>query len=325
MTNSLKSSFYILSITGLLCFCNPPVEQKESSKEDTVVTSITGVVKFQYLTLTGDSVFNSANPPESALVKYDSAKAKYLNNKDSADLIIWYGRRAGYLGRYNEAINIFSEGISKHPEDPRMYRHRGHRYLTTRKFDLAVNDFEKAAQLIEGTEDQIEPDGIPNKLNTPTSTLHSNIWYHLGLAYYLKNDLNNALKAYEACAAVSRNDDMIVSTAHWHYMTLRRMGNSTKAGKVVQNITTDMNIIENQSYQQLGLFYKGLLTEEDLQNTESGNPSNDAVLYGLGNWFLYNGETEKVKAYFEKILKNGNKASFGYIAAEADYVREFRK
>ena len=63
-----------------------------------------------------------------------------------------------------------------------MYRHRGHRYVSIREFDRAIADLEYAATLIEGTEDEIEPDGMPNAMNIPVSSLHSNIWYHLGLA-----------------------------------------------------------------------------------------------------------------------------------------------
>ena len=48
------------------------------------------------------------------------------------DNIIWYGRRTAYLGDYREAIRIFSEGIEKHSKDARMYRHRGHRYISIR-------------------------------------------------------------------------------------------------------------------------------------------------------------------------------------------------
>lgn len=33
---------------------------------------------------------------------------------------------------------------------------------------------------------EFEPDGIPNALNPPLTLPHRNIWYHLGLAYYLK-------------------------------------------------------------------------------------------------------------------------------------------
>ena len=40
---------------------------------------------------------------------------------------------------------------------------------------------------------KIEPDGQPNARNIPTSTLNSNIYYHLGLAQYLKGEFEAAL------------------------------------------------------------------------------------------------------------------------------------
>ena len=87
---------------------------------------------------------------------------------------------------------MFSKGVAAHPNNPRMYRHRGHRYITTRQFDRAIADFEKAATLIKGTPDEIEPDGAPNPTGKPRSSLHFNIWYHLGLAHYLKGDYQKA-------------------------------------------------------------------------------------------------------------------------------------
>jgi len=35
-------------------------------------------------------------------------------------------------------------------------------------------------------------------------------------------------------------------------------------------------------------------------------------------WYYYNGEPGKAKRVFEKILKSGNRAAFGYIAVEVD-------
>jgi hypothetical protein len=68
--------------------------------------------------------------------------------------------------------------------------------------------------LIANTPDQIEPDGLPNARNIPTSTLQSNIWYHLGLAHYLRHDFDRALDAYRKCLAVSKNPDGVVSASH---------------------------------------------------------------------------------------------------------------
>ncbi|MCJ7682074.1 MAG: hypothetical protein MUP70_15205, partial [Candidatus Aminicenantes bacterium] len=50
---------------------------------------------------------------------------------------------------------------------------------------------------------------------------------------------------------------------------------------------------------------------------------NDALAYGLANYYLYNGKREKARENYEKILSGKGWASFGFIAAAADYVREF--
>ena len=47
------------------------------------------------------------------------------------------------------------------------------------------------------------------------------------------------------------------------------------------------------------------------------------MAYGIANWYYYNGETEKAKVMLEKILSGKQWASFGHIAAEADYRKYF--
>ncbi|TDI12058.1 MAG: tetratricopeptide repeat protein [Acidobacteria bacterium] len=255
--------------------------------------------------------------------KLAAAWADYQAHRDDADAIIWLGRRTAYLGLYRDAIAIFSEGIDKHPEDARMYRHRGHRHISVRELERAVSDLEKAAQLIAGTEDQVEPDGLPNARNIPTSTLQSNIWYHLGLAYYLQGDLDNALRAYRECEKVSGNADMLSATSHWLYMTLRLQGRSDEAREVLKPITAELDIIENDSYHQLLLMYKGERTPEELiRSATAGTGLENATLgYGVGNYLAYNGRQDEADAVLAKVLEGAQWAAFGYIAAEADRAR----
>ncbi len=251
---------------------------------------------------------------------YLRALRRYEIDKNKADNVIWLGRRIAYLGDYKRAIEVYTEGINKFTEDARFYRHRGHRYISTRQLDRAVADFTKASELIKNTKDVVEPDGIPNKLNTPVSSLHSNVWYHLGLAYYLQNDLNKAKKAFYKCLYTSKNNDMIVATTHWLYMIVMRLGELEEAKELLLPITKDMTIIENGSYHNLLLFYKGILTEEGATNSNSPK-LNEAILYGIGNWYYYNDDIDKAKEIFNNIVDQGNWSAFGYIAAEADLSR----
>ena len=249
----------------------------------------------------------------------DALRHFNINNKKPNN-IVWLGRRIAYLGDYKRAIEVYTEGINKFPEDARFYRHRGHRYISTRQLDEAITDFKKAANLIKNTDDVIEPDGVPNRLNQPVSSLHTNIWYHLGLAYYLKNDLQSALAAFNDCLTASKNDDMQVATRHWLYMILRKMDRQEDALAILDPIQKNMNIIENTAYHNLLLFYKGILTEEGVIGDDALG-SSEAVLYGIANWHSYNGNTEKAKSMFSSIIDNGNWSGFGYIASEAELSR----
>ena len=254
-----------------------------------------------------------------------AARLEFEKNPNSVDAAIWLGRRTAYLGRYREAITIFSDAITKHPSDPRLYRHRGHRYITVREFDKAIDDLSKAASLVRDRPDEVEPDGQPNAKNIPTSTLQTNIYYHLGLARYLKGEFAAAANAYHVCMALSKNNDMRVATAHWQYMTLRRLKRDAEAAKVLEAITADMPIIENASYHRLLMMYKGA-TEADALLDASKKESLDAVTigYGVANWHLYNGRSDRAKAILSEIVKQyetSQWAGFGYIASEADFAR----
>jgi tetratricopeptide (TPR) repeat protein/predicted esterase len=259
-------------------------------------------------------------PSSEALARHEEAKKIWEASPTDIEAIIWYGRRTAYLGRYRDAIRIYSDGIELHPENARLYRHRGHRFISTRQLEQAIADFEHAAALIEDTDDEVEPDGLPNALGIPVSTLHSNIWYHLGLAYYLSGDYERALQAYEERAASAANNDMMVSTAHWRYMTLRRLGRDEEAEAVLESITTDMEIIENEAYHRLCLFYKGELEESDLM-VNGSSPANAAVAYGIANWHLAEGDTDHGTKLLEEIVAQNGWDAFGFVAAEADLAR----
>ncbi len=282
--------------------------------------------RVEAISLFGDSLVPAPPTPAArATLERNLATARTAYDKapDTADSIIWLGRRTAYLGRYNDAIRIYSEGIEKHPGDARMYRHRAHRYISVRRFDDAIADFDRAVALIRGTPDEIEPDGQPNARNIPTSTLQSNIWYHLGLAHYLKGDFENALRAYREDMKVATNPDMQVAVSHWLYMTLRRLNRSEEAAQVLTAISRDMDIIENQSYHRLLLLYKGELTADDLLKREGATDLDLVSMgYGVANWHLYSGRRAEAEAVLRRVLGVRNQwAAFGFIAAEAEWKR----
>jgi len=239
-------------------------------------------------------------------------------NREDPDARIWVGRRTAYLGRFREAIGLFTEGITRFPNDARFYRHRGHRYLTIREIDLAIADFEQAVTLITNQPDQVEPDGQPNARKTPTSTLHSNIYYHLALGYYIKKDFTRAADAWNKARDVVRNADNLVAASHWLYLSLRRAGRTEEAAAVLLPIDERLDVIENGSYHSLLLMYKGERTPEAVLKAAGEGSGATAVRYGVSAWYLINGKRREAQQLWASILEGPDWPSFGHLAAEAE-------
>ncbi len=250
------------------------------------------------------------------------AAQKYESAPNDVENLIWLGRRTAYLWRYQDAIGIFTNGIRDFPNDPRLYRHRGHRYITIRNFDAAIADLTKAAELIAGKPDEVEPDGQPNAANIPVSTLGFNIWYHLGLAHYLKGDWDAAATAFTTCLTFSKNDDAIVSTLDWLFMSLSRAGRTEDARKLLVNIRPEMTILESFSYHRRLLMYKGEIDPSELMNDVRANPLEMVTEgYGLSFWLREQGKAAQADSLLQQVIATGYWAAFGYIAAEADLNR----
>ncbi len=293
---------------------------KENVQEATANSALNAVA----ISLSGKEFFEPERS-EKSQAKLDSNLQVAKRNFDddpSEENYIWLGRRLAYLSKYTDAIEIFTKGIEKFPNSYKLYRHRGHRYLSTRKFDDAIKDFNKAVGLMKDAALEIEPDGQPNRINKPLSNTQFNVWYHLGLAYYLNWDFENAARAYDECMKVSDNDDLICATTDWMYMTYRRLGEVEKADALLERITENMNIIENDSYFERLMMYKGLRDPDQVLNIGPDNADPDLALatqgYGVGNWYLYNRDTTKAIEIYNQVVAGKHFSAFGFIAAEAD-------
>lgn len=314
------SYLFLTMLFFVLMSCQSSPVQKRAEKNNYVAPN---EEVFQGMGLLGDSLITSVDSISLSeqIKKLREAETEYGENPN-LDNLIWIGRREGYLGRYDLAIRTFSKAIKEYPLAFEPLRHRGHRYISIREFDKAIEDFVKAVDLMKGIDLKIEQDGMPNKLNIPLSNVQFNVWYHLGLAYYLKNDWDNAIEAYKNCLAVSNNDDLIVATMDWYYMTLVKLGRKDEALRIIESVSPQMTIIENDAYFKRILMYQGRLSPESLLNAQSDQMDSNLQYvtqgYGLGNHYLAKGDTVKAKAVFENVLESGNWSAFGYLASEME-------
>lgn len=272
---------------------------------------------------------------------------------DIADRYIYAGRFLNYVGDPEGAVSLFSEGIENAPDDARLYRHRGHRYLTIRRYEDAVADLERAAQLIQGQadehefwqketqdeivkillgrEDQIDTLHLPVNAETIAktqgsykSTLHGSVYYHLAVGHYVLGNFEAALDAFRSAEETSVDDDMHVANADWTFMTLRRLGRFDEANSVIAGFDTDKaNVNPDEDFYLKRLrMYKGQTSPEALLADASVSPIGLTTQgYGVGNWYLTSGNRERAREIFADVVAKGVKHAFAYMAAEADLAR----
>lgn len=334
MLRSALPAFVFLTLASGCTRASNSADDTPSEGDSTVAVGDSGIVTEQTIpramegiSLLGDTLWRPA-VPEAARARLESALGDAQRGVETApndpDSLIWLGRRLAYLGRYREAVATFTRGIEQHPNDARFRRHRGHRFLTLRDIDPAIADFTKAAELERGRADAIEPDGAPNAANIPLSTTQFNIWYHLGLAHFLRGDYPAALKAYDECMKVSLNPDLKVATAYWRYMTLRRLGRDADARASIAFAGDSITLIENDGYLELLRLFRGDLdVSAVLPSTPAGemDVANSTTAFGVSMWHSLNGRDAEARAMQTRILAGGQWAAFGSLAAEAELAR----
>lgn len=316
----MKEIAYLIIIAGLVgCNGQPGNNQTSVDKELEPVPVA--------WSLSGDPFYEPSRSTEqqAKLEAHLDAAQEDFDNEDTEINYIWLGRRLAYMSRYPEAIEVYTKGLEKYPDSYRLYRHRGHRYISVRKFDKAVADFKMAAELMPKDTIEIEADGIPNKLNQPLSSTQFNVWYHLGLAYYLKGEYDKAAEAYLKCMEVSTSDDLLVATSDWLYMTYLRLDRRDMADSLLSSIPESLSIIENDSYYQRLKMYAGELTPDELLSVDSTQIDYDLALvtqgYGVANFYLSKGDSANGIQILDQVLNGNYWSAFGYIAAEADHHR----
>jgi tetratricopeptide (TPR) repeat protein len=273
---------------------------------------------------------------DGAIAKADAALAADPKN---LDLLIAAGRARDNALQYNEAIERYTRAIDLAPNDVRGYRFRGHRYISTRRFDLALKDLEKAFALAPSSFDVV---------------------YHLGLAYFLTAQFPAAAKTYQSCldrktpgaglpegwrdcaalnAAASGSDSLKpggvgapdvapdlesrIAVSDWLYRSLRRAGRSDDAKRLLEGIREGLAIKENEAYYRALLFYKGLRTEAESLPAEAFKENTGVTTgYGIANYYLSEGQTEKACALLRRLVEDeAHWNGFGYIGAEVELTR----
>jgi len=252
-----------------------------------------------------------------------AAEAAWRADPDDLDARIWYGRRLGYEGRFEEAVALYGEGLARRPGDAELLRHRGHRLLSLRRFDEARADLERAAAELDGRPDSVELDGAPNPFEIPRGTLHTNVWYHLGLAYHCLARDDDAARAFAQCLALATNDDFRVAAAYWRALALVHLGRSDDARALAALYAgRPLELMESADYATLLALLAGADTRA-ADALAAGTPglSRTTLAYGVALWHRMHGREVEARALLEDAARAEPAHAFARIAAEVELER----
>ncbi len=272
----------------------------------------------QAISFAGKPLFATA-PSAAALAKSDSAinaiKAKgNLNEDDYVEI----GKQLVATARYKEAVDNYSEGLAKTPDSYKLLRNRGHRYITLRQLDKCIADLTRAEELIRNEPDVMEY-GLDGK---PTATVRHQIWYHIGVYNYLMKDYQKAAAAFEQAVATGGDLKNVVGASDWLYNCYERLGDKTKAEAVIKSISPDADTDKENAYFRRIMLYKGVIKPEELVRVTMAPDSlgvNEVTkMYGLANWYSYNGDSTTANMLYKNILQSNAWPGFAYAGAEKD-------
>lgn len=238
-----------------------------------------------------------------ALEEVSAIDKKIMENPHCGDLWMERGLALSKQRLFRHASDSYSCAIMKDPFKGIYYRHRGHRFISCFRFEDACADFVLASRLIPENWD---------------------VWYHLGLSYFLLGDYENAACSYKTCLDITdKNDDgAIIAVSNWLWITLMRLGEKEKAQAVIDNIGEDMDYGENISYYNLLLMYKGLINPDELLALAENDQDFVTMGFGLSNYYSLIGQCEKTNETIDAVFAKGegtdNMYAFGYIAATVD-------
>jgi tetratricopeptide (TPR) repeat protein len=238
-----------------------------------------------------------------------TARTRLAADPTNVALVLALSKAEAGRRQYKEAVATCTKGLAVAPKDADLFVERGHRELGLREFRPAMEDLKRATEL------------APANLDAH---------YHLGLAHYFLGEFGAAAASFEAARALAKNNDSLIDTSNWLYVSLRRAGEEAKASEVLTRITPEMKNTEPHLYFYLSLlhFYQGKITEKEVLPPAPAKPNDveaelsfNTVSYGVGNWHLYHHETTQALSLFREVVKGEAWNSWGFVGSEVELAR----
>lgn len=267
-----------------------------------------GFVVLAAASLTGQSVQYRSPAGVAYRALADSGPVARAERALAADprnvsLIVQLGLAQSGARQFREAIATFSRGLEIAPEEAVLYRWRGHRYLSLRQWDRAMDD------LLRGS--RLDP-------------ANYGIWYHLGIVRFARGDFDGAADAFTRAQPLAPDAGELAGSTDWLWMSLARAGRAAEASAMLAR-RPDSLPVANAYAQRLRLYRGEIGPEQVITPADTGDVQVATLSYGIGNWYLVRGDTVRAREWFERSVGSGGWPAFGFILAEVDRERVGRR
>lgn len=238
---------------------------------------------------------------------------------DREDSYIWLGRRLAYLERFPEAIEVFTQGLSKFPDSYKLLRFRGRKLARSRQFEAALADYARGIELMENIPDSYEPDGILNARNQFLGSYRGNMHYYWAQTSWAIGDYEAVLRGMERSSKepLAQNPDHLLATKYWRYLALRKLGRDQEAAELIREVPANLELLENFAYYDGVRFMQGSLSREELLAK-----ADSVSLFAVAMDHHFRGEQQQAEALWESIIRD---APQGFWPAETELVASRRK
>jgi tetratricopeptide (TPR) repeat protein len=203
--------------------------------------------------------------------------------------------------QFREAIATFTRGLEIEPNNALLLRWRGHRYLSVREFDRALADLTRGAG--------IDP------------TIYG-IWYHLGIVQYVRGEFGAAAASFAKAQPIAPDSGELQGSTDWLWMSLSRAGRGGEAKAMLdRRPDTHAQPVVNAYTKRLQLYRGEIGPNVVITPADTDEVQIATLAYGLGNWYLVQGEKAKAREWFERSIKSGGWPGFGFILSEVELRR----
>jgi tetratricopeptide (TPR) repeat protein len=227
------------------------------------------------------------------------AEAALAADPRNIDRIIALGVAQSGVRQFREAIQTFTRGLEIAPNHAMLYRWRGHRYLSMREFDRAMNDLTRGSRI---------------------DSTNYGIWYHLGIVRYARGDFAGAAEAFRRAQPRAPDAGELAGATDWLWMSLSRAGHAAEAQAMLDRWPDSLPT--TNAYAQRLKLYRGQVTPDQvITAADTGDVQLATLSYGIGNWYLLRGDTTTARSWFEKSVASGGWPAFGFIISEIELRR----